>query len=92
MFEKLKKLPIFDAGKELRDCFREHWIQIEGRRKLVFENCKKVLYCDENEVRLKGDFVVVVTGEKLELKSLSGDYMAVVGKIKNIAFESRGDA
>ena len=88
MFEKMKFPSIFHSAKELRDRFCEHWIQIEGRRKLVLENCKKVLYCDENEVRLQGDFVVIVTGTKLELKSLMGDYMAVVGKITNIAFEN----
>ena len=89
MFEKMKKLPIFTGGKELRDRFCEHWIQIEGRRRLVLENCKKVLFCDENEVRLKSDFVVIVTGSGLELKSLSGDYMAVVGEISAVRFETR---
>lgn len=88
MFEKMKNLAVFNGAKELRDRFCEHWIQIEGRRKLVLENCKKVLYCDENEVRLQSDFIVVVTGSGLELKSLMGDYMAVVGRISSIAFEN----
>ncbi len=87
----MKNLPIFTGAKGLRDCFSEHWIQIEGRRKLVIENCKKVIYCDECEVRLKSDFVVVVKGKKLELKSLAGDYMAVAGEISAVIFETRGE-
>ncbi|HBE14180.1 MAG TPA: hypothetical protein DCY74_08420 [Clostridiales bacterium] len=88
MFDKIKNLQIFTTGKELRDRVNEHWIQIEGRRKLVLENCKKVLYCDDNEVRLQSDFVVKITGTSLELKSLCNDYMAVVGYIRQIEFES----
>ncbi|HAZ18834.1 MAG TPA: hypothetical protein DCY75_01510, partial [Clostridiales bacterium] len=40
------------------------------------------------EVRLQSDFVVKITGTSLELKSLCNDYMAVVGYIRQIEFES----
>lgn len=61
-------------------------IQIYGSRRVIFEDCRRILDYNTNEVVIEGREQVKITGSGLRLLELGGRNLAVLGTLKTIEF------
>ncbi|MBR2634139.1 MAG: YabP/YqfC family sporulation protein [Clostridia bacterium] len=61
-------------------------ITVRNGNELMMEGVEKIVLCSEERIDLKGRQTVSVVGEKLQLRELGNDNMAVAGRILRIEF------
>lgn len=57
---------------------------LQSGKRLVMENCKKVIYCDPAKMILQGRVRLELEGEGLKLLELGNDNVEVKGRIRKI--------
>ncbi|MBP5288366.1 MAG: YabP/YqfC family sporulation protein [Clostridia bacterium] len=57
---------------------------LQSGRRLVMENCKKVIYCDPAKMILQGKLRLELEGENLKLLELGNDNVEIKGVIQKI--------
>ena len=62
---------------------------LQSGRRLVMENCKKVIYCDPCRIVLMGTFRLEVEGKNLKLLELGNDNVEIKGVILRIYLGDR---
>lgn len=82
MFELLNRVK--------RNFYLSSQISIVDNCQLIIENCKNVMECNENLVRvLSNDFIIEIWGEALIVTNYSSNTLSVKGKLKNISINER---
>ncbi len=64
-------------------------IQIYGGRKVVFEECRRILEYSDESILIEGRQLVRVNGKMLCLKELGSGNLAVVGNLSSLEFCGR---
>ena len=64
-------------------------IEIVGNNKIIIENCKKILECNEIMIKLKTPFFyITVWGTELFINNFNKENIIVNGKISSVEFEN----
>ncbi len=65
-------------------------IQIVGNDRIIIENCKKILECDEIMVKLQNSlFYITIWGENLCVSNYNKENIVINGEISSVEFEKR---
>ena len=57
---------------------------LQSGKRLIMENCKKVIHCDPQRIELFGKFRVSVEGTGLKMLELGNENVEIRGAIRNI--------
>ncbi len=64
-------------------------IILQSGKRLVMENCKKVIYCDTERISALGKVKVEICGRNLRLLELGNDNVEIRGQINSILLGDR---
>lgn len=76
-------IPIFDMPKEVMLNYPK--ITVVGEERVVVENHKGLIELSQTVIRLNTSmYLLKITGENLDIKSITGEDIEVIGKITGI--------
>lgn len=71
--------------------FLNTYIQIIDNEKVIVENCKHIVECDDILVKLlTADFYIQIWGQLLTISDFNSEYVIVNGKVSSIEILPRG--
>lgn len=63
---------------------------LQSGKRMIMENCKKVIYCDPDRIVMAGCRRLEVTGKGLRLLELGNDNVEVRGVIQTLTLGEKG--